>query len=603
MSPNPQLLASALLAAFVLAGACSGQSSDAPPPAAAGGRGAASQGGASQGGASGDSSGMAGADQGGVFGGAGAESLGGVAGLGGENGGLSSTDAEFEVTRYDLRVDVSGLSHQLAIGLDVTTSGDCLTLPSELTPLHMRLDGREAQPFELSQGQLRACFDAIPTGAHELSTASQLTYGTFHRDIGLSRRPALDGEFTYLLSWFGGCTHFGPCDADTGRLVPFGVEIEHAESVTALCAGTLEASPTLTRCELTKPAPTYSAFAWMTGTWQRQSLLKRGNTEVVLYEAPSGGVRRVLEVEGVAQFLDWSREKLGELPYGAELRLVTAPTQWLGFEHPANIVLNERLDLEAESLPYQNGVLHIVLHEIVHQWAGNFVTPESALDYAWKEALAEYLVYVFEDEERPVGEADSSLFYWDALGTPDSFHLRPTDEPAPDVSEFYEGTYGVGPLVLFVQLEDLLGRDAVLSAALEFLREGGAKSVADWQATINAATGRDLNDYFERWVFGDGAPDWPELEATSVALGNGQVSVRIGQTQPGPAFPCAVEVDVKSAQSTQRVRAEFPVGEHEKVVELQVNFAETVTKLEIDPRRRLASRKPATVALVPLHVF
>jgi aminopeptidase N len=63
----------------------------------------------------------------------------------------------------------------------------------------------------------------------------------------------------------------------------------------------------------------------------------------VFYEVPGGHIKDALDPASVAEFMTSLTELLGPFPYGNELRFAGAPTAWLGFEHPANIVLDERL--------------------------------------------------------------------------------------------------------------------------------------------------------------------------------------------------------------------------------------------------------------------
>ena len=324
---------------------------------------------------------------------------------------------------------------------------------------------------------------------------------------------------------------------------------------------------------------------------------------MVLYEVPGGTLRTSIDTASLAAFLDWSTQRFGGLPYGSELRLAGAPTSWLGFEHPANIVLHEHLgDL---SLPYANGVQHVTMHEITHQWAGDAATIVTAQDFAWKEAIAEYIPYVFEDESRPPGEAAATRAYWDGISPGASYHVRPTDEPPPAVEAFYGDVYGPGPMTLFLQLEPLIGRDAVLAAIAQFLSGGGARSVEELRLALEAASGEDLADYFDAWVFGAGPPVWPTFVVTTSDLGGGMVQVTVTQTQPGAVrFPCRVEVDLIGATSQTTASVDFGLHPTAASASTTVPFAEAVTSTAIDPRHHVIDVSPGvTRSSWPVYKF
>ncbi len=246
-----------------------------------------------------------------------------------------------------------------------------------------------------------------------------------------------------------------------------------------LCPGALTAGDTVTSCDLAGTlAPTYSAFGFAADPmWKRSPFTTAAGIDVVLYEVPGGMIGQTLEKASVDAYLTWITGLLGPFPYGKELRLAGGPTAWLGFEHPANIVLQEDLPNLAQA--YADATMHVFMHETAHQWAGDRSTIATSSDFAWKEATAEYLAYVFEDEQRPPIEAAASLEYWAGISLQSTYYPRPTDDPPPAVQDFYGDVYGPGPMVFYVQLESLLGRKAVLDGIKLFLATPGARSVAD----------------------------------------------------------------------------------------------------------------------------
>lgn len=532
---------------------------------------------------------------------------GGGSGNGGEPASGGAGPMAAEITRYDVAIDLTSDLATLALRLEVTSAGNCFSVPSERPALAVRFDDAPAASFAVEGNVLTACSgDELAVGEHALAVDVELAEKTYHGlDVGYSTTPDLSGsDFTYLLSWVGGCDHFGPCDDDPSKLVSFSFTVTHPEGTVVLCPGALTTGASETRCALDSTlAPTYSAFSIAAdAAWVASPLVTVPSAEVTLYEVPGGTLGESYDTQSLGQFLGWATERLGPLPYGKKLRLAGAPTTWLGFEHPANIILHDLLDVIA--LPYADATMHVTMHEIVHQWSGDATTLATPQDFAWKEAIAEYLPFVFEDEQRPPGEAQSSLAYWDGIAPQAQFFVRPMDEPAPKVETFYGDVYGPGPMILFVQLEDLLGREAVLEGITSFLAGGGVRSVADLQQALEAASGVDLAPYFNVWVFGSGAPEYPSFTVDTADNGDGTVAVTVTQTNAGAAFPCSLQVALSGASASVETTLEFPIGGSEKTVTVDVPFAEPVLSTEVDPNHRVVNVvQGAAPSNWPVYIF
>lgn len=551
-------------------------------------------------------------------GGAGPTSGPGSGGAGGEgasgpgNGGSGGNGPVGEVTasvqRYDLSFDLEAMTSTSVLTLDVAApGGDCFSISSELPATAASFDATALDPLNVTHDgvQLHACGPSLAPGVHTFTAAATLVDHTFHGlDVGLSVTEDLAGNpFSYLLSWVGGCDHFGACDDDPSRLVELTYEIAHPAGTIALCPGKLTAGETSTTCEvLGTKAPTYSAYAAMTNPgWVRTPFVEAAGVDVVFYEADGGTIADSLDPASVTAFLEWITDLLGPMPYGDELRFAGAPTVWLGFEHPANIVLLEDIDKVATS--YEDTAMHVFMHEVIHQWAGDRSTLATTQDFAWKEATAEYLAYVFEDEQRPPAEAASSLEYWDLISLQAQWHVRPTDMPAPAAHEFYGDVYGPGPMLLYVQLEPLIGRDNVLAGIADFLAQPGARSVDDLRLALEAASGEDLEAYFAAWVVGSGAPTYPTFTVATTPDGNGNVVVTVTQAPvEGAPFPCAVEIDIVGATTEATVLADFGTNPAQDSTEVVIPFAEAVQDTLVDPRHKVVD-VPAGANLVarPRH--
>jgi aminopeptidase N len=533
---------------------------------------------------------------------------GGVGGGGTGGGPITHSDATANVTRYDVAFDLATAHASTKLTSTIVTPGDCWTVSDELaTASNVTWNGVPASKSEIQNGALHAC------GGDKLAAGDMLTLVAetdvmpktyFNLDVGFSKKKDLaGGTFTYLLSWVGGCDRFGPCDDDPSRFAEFHFDVAHAMNDVVLCPGKLTAGATSTKCDLAGTlAPTYSAFGLASDPlWKRAPVITGGSLDVTFYEVPGGKLQAALDVASFTDYLTWIQGLLGPFPYGNELRVAGGPTEWLGFEHPANIILYEKL--ETVSMPYPSPMQHVLMHETAHQWSGDRASLKSALDFVWKEATVEYLSYVFEDEQRPVGEAAASRAYWDVGALQAQHRPRPTDDPPLAVNKFYGDVYTAGPMVLYVQLESMLGRKAVLDGVKAFLKQPGAKSVDDLQAALEQASGAKLGPYFTAWVNGKGKPEWPTFKlATQVA--NGQVTVSATQMNAsGVIYPCQVEVQVNGATESALVTVDFGLDPKAAMAQAMAAFPEPVVSTVLDPNHKLIARQMNVASPPPVHVY
>jgi aminopeptidase N len=531
----------------------------------------------------------------------------GSAGSGGSGGAPVMGDIAANVTKYDFTFDVTTAQATSRLELDVAPSGgNCWDVSCEVDNVsNVMWNEAPASSAGVSNGKLRSCGQGVAEGP-TLTLSSQVDVSLdlwFGLDVGFSRRKNMaGGTFTYLLSWVGGCDRFGPCDDDPSRMAAFHFDVTHPENTIALCAGERSAGATKTTCDLGS-APTYSAFAVAADTaWVAAPFGTFAGVDFVFYEVPGGKIASSLDKTSVGAFMDWITALVGPFPYGKELRIAGAPTAWLGFEHPANIILLE--DIDKLNDPIKSMSMHVLMHEIIHQWAGDQTTLASASDFVWKEATAEYLAYVFEDEARPAGEAAATRNYWDTIWQQSTYWPRPTDEPAPAVQLFYGDVYGPGPMVLYLQLEPLIGRPAVLAGIKSFLAKPGGRSVMELKDALAQASGKNLDAYFDAWVFGQGKPEWPTFAVKTDQAG-GDVTVSVTQQNTsGKLYGCAVEVEVRGATQSKRVVVDFGLAPSNALATATTTLGEPITSVVLDPDNHLigwnAGAPPLTVKK---HVF
>lgn len=510
-------------------------------------------------------------------------------------GGDPTGELAYQVRHYDVRADLADATLTIAATLDVIEGGDCLAIPSRAAPRTALWNGNEPRQGEHDGQVLHLCGGSVDSDSElTIEVTSDLIEETLEdTQVGYSVTTDIEGApFRYLVSWVGGCDRFGPCDSDPSQFATYRFEIEHAVDAIALCPGAIVRSEGLTVCETDFSAPTYSAFGFaVSPSWTEVDLGSWDTAEVTLYDMPSSATASRLQGGLHEQFLAWMRERFGAYPYGPELRLAVGPTQWRGFEHPGNIVLNDELSNSSSPLAieYDDVLTHVVNHELAHMWAGNRTTLASEKDFVWKEAVVEYLTFVFEDEVLGPGTSAATARYWKAASQ-SALHFAAPQDDVP-LTSYYGDAYGPGAMILFRQLEALFDRPKVLAAIADVLAEPGAIGIDDLQAALEMHLGADLDGYLDAWLRGRGEPEWPQFTVATNQVGD-QITVEVTQVAPATPLGCAFAVELRGA-ADERAEVWIDRGvDGQSVVMATATVPFTVVETRLDPHAQALAFAP-----------
>ena len=516
---------------------------------------------------------------------------------GGEDPPVGAITAQ--VTHYDYRFDIDSRAAHATVTAQVEVEGDCLTLP-------FRAEGLQAEtllvggaaPTSATQGSGDLTLCGVGHRAGEtitLETDLTIPMQTLSTSqVGYSiTQDSETNKFYYLVSWVGGCDRFGPCDSRPDQFATYTFHVTHPDTFKARCAGAItEVSPTETRCDFTHAGgPTYSTFGVAAyPSWTQSDKGMWGTAKVTVYDRSQTTIDGAIDSAYHAGFVSFMESTFGPYPFGDELRILTAPTYWSGFEHPGNIVLDDRLNKDRSA--YLDPVAHVLDHEIAHQWAGDQTTLKDTYDFVWKEAMAEYLAYVYEDTaNKPAATATANA--WKSFSVGARFFPVPAEKP--ELFDYYGDVYGPGPMILFRQLEVLSSRDQVLAAIKSVLGQARALSVDELVVALEASTGLSLTDYAAGWIHGTGAPDWPTFTlAFTPGAGTSMLAVR--QTNPSKRT-CKFHVSLIGANPGERVNVEvdtFRNGADQMIPVPTPAF--TVASTEIDPLRECIVFSTSSVA-------
>jgi len=186
----------------------------------------------------------------------------------------------------------------------------------------------------------------------------------------------------------------------------------------------------------------------------------------------------------------------------------------------------------------------VVAHELAHQWWGDMVTCRDFHHIWLNEGFATYGEALWaESQGGPAAyHADLALNKFYGPGTV----WVPNDQ---DVDRVFDSnlTYDKGSWVLHM-LRHVLG-DAAFFASLAQYRAShqyGTAVTEDFQAACEAASGRDLEKYFQQWVYGERYPVYRSDWSSAPAAGGFDVTLTLEQRQSWQLFTMPVDVRIQT---------------------------------------------------------
>ena len=285
--------------------------------------------------------------------------------------------------------------------------------------------------------------------------------------------------------------------------------------------------------------------------------------------------------------LSFFSETIAPYPY-EKLALIVAATRFGGMENSSAIVFSNTL---FEPRPNQKtsprfgipaGIERVVAHEIAHQWFGDSVTESTWADLWLSEGFATYFAGLFiqkQDGEEAFRDymRDQARQYFN--------YEKQTNLPIHDTETkdlmalLNPNNYEKGAWVLHM-LRSRLGDEAFFKGLRDYYnahKEANA-TTEDLRAALEKSSGKDLKEFFTRWVYGSGHPRYElvwAMERSSVT----SVTVRLNQLQAGDAFLDPVPVEFAVGGKKLR-RTIVPTG---KSTEVTIQLPANPTAVTIDP--------------------
>jgi aminopeptidase N len=151
----------------------------------------------------------------------------------------------------------------------------------------------------------------------------------------------------------------------------------------------------------------------------------------------------------------------------------------------------------------------LISHELAHQWFGDLVTCNDWGNIWLNEGFATFFEFLWTESHYPKDQADYER--WRAMQewlAESSLYAKPiVRHDFDDSSEFDNNAYGKGGLVLYM-LRHQIGEDAFYRGLHHYLEVHRGKNVAtaDLIAAIQEANHINVQQFFDEWIYGAGAP-------------------------------------------------------------------------------------------------
>ncbi|WP_335935211.1 M1 family metallopeptidase [Streptomyces sp. PTD5-9] len=413
----------------------------------------------------------------------------------------------YDVTHYDLVLDVDPDAHRLrgTAAITARATQDLSAFNLDFAGLGVRSATVEGRPA------------AVNRAGHELTLrpdagiADRLREGrTFRTVVRYSGSPetltdpdrseegwlrtaggavAL-GEPAGAMAWFPGNNH--PSDKATYDItvtVPKGLT---AVSNGELVSRTTEGATSTYHWHVAEPMASYLATLAVGRFETRESTTPDG-IKVFTAAESTVAARSAAVLARIPKIVAWEAERFGPYPFSATGAII-------GRQGDAGYAL------ETQNRPYFPGPpsVGLLVHEMVHQWFGDSVTPASWRDMWLNEGLATYAEWLWEDDEK--GEPVQGRFDA-AFDNDDNWAFPPADPPtAADISR--APVYGRGAMVIH-KIRQAIGDDdrffALVKGWTRAHRHGNA-ATADFTSYVERTTGEDFTELWKTWLYGESRP-------------------------------------------------------------------------------------------------
>jgi len=289
-----------------------------------------------------------------------------------------------------------------------------------------------------------------------------------------------------------------------------------------------------------------------------------------------------------APALAFFSETIAPYPY-EKLALIIGATRFGGMENSSAIVFTSRLfdprgnEKMSKRFGIPARIEDVVAHEIAHQWFGDSVTESTWADLWLSEGFATYFAGLFiekfdgEDAFRDYmhNAAERCFNYEKQRNTP--IH----DTETQDLMRLLnENNYQKGAWVLHM-LRRRLGEEAFFRGLRAYYNAHAQANATteDLRDALEKASGRNLKDFFARWVYGSGHPVYELSWVNEERSRHSFLIIILKQTQADEPFLDPVPIVITSGDTKKRITMQ----PESKVTTVRMLTERWPTSIQIDP--------------------
>lgn len=284
-----------------------------------------------------------------------------------------------------------------------------------------------------------------------------------------------------------------------------------------------------------------------------------------------------------------------EYPFNKYDQTMVAEFPWGGME---NITATTMADTEImfARVKFGQGLVEdLVAHELAHSWFGNLVTCRNWAELWLNEGFATFMEGAFREKAygreiydmKIASDAEEYIAYASAPGTKEHALFNTSADASDDDSMFTTVTYQKGGSVIHM-LRAEIGDEAFWKGANLYLTRNRLKTVEtpDLIEAMEEASGRDLDWFFDQWVYKKGFPNLRITSAYDAA--GGKLKLTVAQMQKiSPGVPEAFRLPLTLRFITAAGPLEKEIVIDKRTQQFEFDLASGPSDVIVDPRNEI----------------